>query len=130
MKYKLPVILFFIASETPTDEEYAEAQELKAIIRFRNVSLFDERDAVETFDDVAGMVPEKYLEAKAEKEKEAAEAQAKAERNAALAAEAAEKAAKSGKKGSGATGAAPTNSPAPAAAPGGGSGPPADWKPA
>lgn len=128
---KLPVILFFIGDENPTEEEMNTALEIRGQVRFRNALLHVPGSAVETFDALEGgeFIPQDYIDAFEAKEEAKRVAQERAEMAAAAAAAAAEKAAKKGGKSSGASGAAPTNTPAPGAAPGAGSGPPADWKP-
>jgi len=66
---KLPVVLFFIAGPVPTEEEQAQAEALEGVnVKFRNASLVLPGHSPEAFDDVAGLVPEIYEEAKAEQE--------------------------------------------------------------
>lgn len=55
--------LFFINGIAPTDEEQAEADELKGIVCFRNVQKYRPEDAIEDFDAVAGAVPDNYADA-------------------------------------------------------------------
>ena len=52
-------ILFFIAGSSPTDQETKEAEKLGTRM-FRNASFFNEFDAVEICDAVAGLAPEVY----------------------------------------------------------------------
>ena len=66
---KLPVVLFFIAGPVPTEEEQEQAEAIEgANVKFRNASLVLPGHSPEAFDDVAGLVPEVYEEAKAEQE--------------------------------------------------------------
>ncbi|QJD54508.1 hypothetical protein [Sphingomonas phage Kharn] len=52
--------LFFINGVAPTDEQLAEAEAIPGVVCFRNAIKFREEDALEDFDGVAGVVPEKY----------------------------------------------------------------------
>lgn len=52
-------ILYFIASSSPNDKEKAEATRLNTTM-FRNASLFNEFEAVELCDAVAGAAPDVY----------------------------------------------------------------------
>ena len=60
MGKRVPRTLFFINGVSPTDEEQAEADEVKGIVCFRNVLKYRPEDAIEDFDAVAGNVPENY----------------------------------------------------------------------
>lgn len=60
--YKIPVILFFIAGMTPTDDEVAEANAI-GYVRFRNVSAMLPTDKPERCDAVAGsLIPVTYAD--------------------------------------------------------------------
>lgn len=60
---KYPVILFFIASVMPTEEDYAAAEQLGPNVRFRNASMVPAEGCLEKCDGVAGQVPERYADA-------------------------------------------------------------------
>lgn len=57
--------LFFIKGVSPTEEQQAEAEEIRGIVCFRNALKYREEDALEDFDDVAGDVPPRYADAAA-----------------------------------------------------------------
>jgi hypothetical protein len=63
MLKKFPVILFFIATAVPTEEEQAEAMQFGPNVRFRNAEFGDHAGALEECDGVAGVVPARYAEA-------------------------------------------------------------------
>lgn len=60
---KYPRILFFVASVMPTDEDFANAEQLGPNVSFRNASMIPEEGALELCDGVAGQVPTRYAEA-------------------------------------------------------------------
>lgn len=60
---KLAKILFFVLGASPTAENFAEAQELRANVAFRNAHHVPSDGCLEECDGVAGEVPERYAEA-------------------------------------------------------------------
>jgi hypothetical protein len=57
---KLPVILFFISSATPSMDEFKQAHSMKAQVKFRNSTKVPNEGSLEPCDGVAGDVPERY----------------------------------------------------------------------
>jgi len=56
--------LFFIASAIATDAESDEAMELGPNVAFRNATLVSTEGALEVCDGVAGIVPQRYADAR------------------------------------------------------------------
>lgn len=57
---KLAKVLFFVAGNMPTQEDFEAAADLKATVSFRNASAILPDGYVEVCDGVAGEVPESY----------------------------------------------------------------------
>lgn len=60
---KVKRVLFFLAGGTPSVEELAEASEFEGkdfVLCFRNASKVEPDGSIETFDIVAGLVPDAY----------------------------------------------------------------------
>jgi hypothetical protein len=71
---KMKKVLYFIAGPVPTEAEQADAEQFyngKSSVAFRNVRFVRRDEAIEAFDIVAGLVPENYANAAAEKGEDA-----------------------------------------------------------